>query len=135
MLVREGFAAADRGHCLAGISFKSQALFLAVYVARYLDLFWSFVSVYNTVAKIFFIASTAYTVYLVRYAATIRCRPRCPRSFPLFISRRLKFRATYDAEKDTLRVEYLLIPCALLALVFNYHFEPSEVRAVQRAMP
>ena len=38
-----------------------------MYVTRYLDLFWSFVSVYNTLAKIFFISATAYTVYLIRY--------------------------------------------------------------------
>lgn len=85
-------------------------------------------SVYNTVAKIFFITATAYTVYLVRCAP-----PAVPRLRGLTIAAlfRFKFRATYDAEKDTLRVEYLLIPCLLLALLFNYHFEPSEVRCAR----
>ena len=49
----------------AGISGKSQILFLVVFVSRYLDLFTSFISLYNTVMKMFFIASAAGTVYLM----------------------------------------------------------------------
>ena len=36
----------------AGISGKSQILFLVVFVTRYLDLVTNFVSVYNTVMKV-----------------------------------------------------------------------------------
>ena len=89
----------------AGISGKSQALFLAVFVSRYLDLLTNFVSVYNTVMKIFFIASAAGTVYL------------------MFV----KFKATYDGNHDTFRVEFLLGPVALLALVLNHEFSVMEV--------
>ena len=49
----------------AGISGKSQILFLVVFVTRYLDLLTSFISLYNTVMKIFFIGSAAGTVYLM----------------------------------------------------------------------
>ena len=49
----------------AGISGKSQILFLVVFVSRYLDLFISFISLYNTVMKLFFISSAAGTVYLI----------------------------------------------------------------------
>ena len=42
-------------------------MFFVVFVTRYLDLFWHFVSLYNTFAKIFFITATGYTLYLVRY--------------------------------------------------------------------
>ena len=49
----------------AGISGKSQILFLVVFVSRYLDLFTSFISLYNTVMKMFFISSAAGTVYLM----------------------------------------------------------------------
>ena len=49
----------------AGISGKSQALFLIVFVTRYLDLLTNFVSLYNTVMKLFFIGSAAGTVYLM----------------------------------------------------------------------
>ena len=89
----------------AGISGKSQALFLAVFVSRYLDLLTNFVSLYNTVMKIFFIASAAGTVYL------------------MFV----KFKATYDGNHDTFRVEFLLGPVALLALVLNHEFSVMEV--------
>ena len=49
----------------AGISGKSQILFLVVFVTRYLDLLTSFISLYNTVMKLFFIGSAAGTVYLM----------------------------------------------------------------------
>merc|ERR1712107_700396 len=77
----------------AGISGKSQILFLVVFVTRYLDLVTNFVSLYNTTMKIFFICSAAATVYLMYF----------------------KFKATYDGNHDTFRVEFLLAPTALLA--------------------
>merc|ERR1712241_564407 len=89
----------------AGISGKSQILFLVVFVTRYLDLVTNFVSVYNTVMKIFFIVSAAGTVYL------------------MFI----KFKATYDGNHDTFRVEFLLGPVAILALVLNHEFSVMEI--------
>ena len=48
----------------AGISFKSQALYLIVYVTRYLDLFTT-ASLYNIVFKILFIGAQGYIVYLM----------------------------------------------------------------------
>jgi len=89
----------------AGISGKSQALFLIVFISRYLDLVTNFVSVYNTVMKVFFIVSAAGTVYL------------------MFI----KFKATYDGNHDTFRVEFLLGPVAILALVLNHEFSVMEI--------
>ena len=89
----------------AGISGKSQALFLVVFVTRYLDLLTNFVSLYNTVMKLFFIGSAAGTVYLMYF----------------------KFKATYDGNHDTFRVEFLLGPCLLLALVVNHEFSIMEI--------
>jgi len=89
----------------AGISGKSQILFLVVFCSRYLDLVTSFISLYNTTMKIFFIASAAGTVYLM-FA---------------------KFKATYDGNHDTFRVEFLLGPCVLLALLLNHEFSPMEL--------
>ncbi|KAJ3296126.1 endoplasmic reticulum retention protein [Rhizoclosmatium sp. JEL0117] len=40
----------NQSRSAAGISFKSQALYLAVFVARYPDLFYKFFSLYNTVS-------------------------------------------------------------------------------------
>lgn len=57
-----------------------QEAYLIVFVCRYVDLFWSFVSVYNTsmlqkidnsfillsAMKVIFISSTAYLIFLMR---------------------------------------------------------------------
>jgi len=52
---------------VTGISFKTQALYVAVFCSRYLDLFtFDFISLYNVTMKIFFIGSSAYTLYLMR---------------------------------------------------------------------
>jgi len=88
-----------------GISFKTQALYVGVFVARYLDLFTDFVSVYNTIMKLFFIGSSTYILYLMR----------------------LRYRPTNDPSIDTFRLEYLLGPCTVLALIFNYKFTAIEI--------
>ncbi|KAJ3576554.1 hypothetical protein NP233_g341 [Leucocoprinus birnbaumii] len=88
-----------------GISFKTQALYVAVFVTRYLDLFWHYVSLYNSVMKLFFIASSCYTLYLMKD----------------------KFRPTNDPSIDTFKIEYLLGPCVLLSLIFNYKFTLTEI--------
>ena len=56
-------------------------LFAIVFITRYLDLFTSFISVYNTVMKVFFLVSSMGTVYLMY----------------------VKFKATYDHNHDTFR--------------------------------
>ena len=89
----------------AGISFKSQLLYLIVFVTRYLDLFTTFISVYNTAMKIVFIATAAYVLYLMR----------------------TKYKLTYDQEHDTFRVAFLLVMAAVLALVRPHRYTPLEV--------
>ena len=50
-----------------GISFKTQALYVLVFLTRYLDMFMGdFVSYYNTIMKLFFIGSSAYILYLMK---------------------------------------------------------------------
>jgi len=89
-----------------GISFKTQALYVVVFVTRYLDLFvGSWVSFYNTVMKLFFIGSSVYILYLMR----------------------VRFKATYDPNLDTFRVEYLIGPSLVLGLLFNYEFSLTEI--------
>ncbi|KAF7980107.1 hypothetical protein HWV62_39515 [Athelia sp. TMB] len=88
-----------------GLSFKTQAIYVTVFVARYLDLVYRWVSLYNFVMKIFFITSSVYILYLMRF----------------------KYRPTHDPSIDTFRLEYLLGPSALLALIFNYAFTPTEI--------
>lgn len=91
--------------CFVGISGKSQVLFAITYLSRYLDLFTTYVSLYNSVMKVVFISASLATVYL------------------MFV----KFRATYDRNSDSFRIEFLLIPCAILALLINHEFSVLEV--------
>ena len=37
-----------------------------MFITRYLDLFWDWVSLYNFLMKIFFIASSSYILYLMK---------------------------------------------------------------------
>ncbi|KAG0228790.1 endoplasmic reticulum retention protein [Actinomortierella wolfii] len=90
---------------VAGISFKTQALYATVFLTRYLDLFTNFVSLYNTVMKIFFIATSLYIVYLMKF----------------------KFRATNDPRLDTFQVQYLLLATGILALLINHQFTFQEI--------
>ena len=55
--------------------------------------------------QVFFIVSAAATVYLMY----------------------VKFRATYDGNHDSFRVEFLLAPVAILALVLNNQFTVMEI--------
>lgn len=50
-----------------GISFKTQALYVGIFVTRYLDLLYRWVSLYNFFMKVFFIGSSCYILYLMRY--------------------------------------------------------------------
>lgn len=88
-----------------GISGKSQVLYAIVFTTRYLDLFFSFVSYYNTIMKVVFIASTYATIVLIFW----------------------KFRATYDSEDDSFRAEVLVIPAAGLAVLVNHEFSVFEI--------
>jgi len=55
----------------AGISLRSHELFLMVFVTRYLDLFTTFYSLYNSFMKILYIVVTASIVYMIRYQPPI----------------------------------------------------------------
>ena len=50
-----------------GLSCKTQEIYLTVFLLRYMDIFWNFVSVYNSLMKIFFITSSALIIYAMRY--------------------------------------------------------------------
>ena len=53
---------------VAGISLKTLELYLLVFVTRYLDLFFSYISLYNTTMKMLYIGMSASVVYLIRFA-------------------------------------------------------------------
>ncbi|XP_051904488.1 ER lumen protein-retaining receptor 3-like [Hippocampus zosterae] len=94
-----------RSRSCAGISGKSQVLFALVFTTRYLDLFTIFISPYNTVMKVVFLALSYATVYMIY----------------------MRHRGTYDSENDSFRVEFLLVPVIGLSLLENYAFTPLEV--------
>eukprot|EP00730_Choanoeca_flexa_P001501 TRINITY_DN10663_c0_g1_i1.p2 TRINITY_DN10663_c0_g1~~TRINITY_DN10663_c0_g1_i1.p2 ORF type:complete len:214 (+),score=26.21 TRINITY_DN10663_c0_g1_i1:75-716(+) len=89
----------------AGISGKSQVLFSLVYLTRYLDLFTSYISMYNTVMKLLFISASCATVYLIY----------------------IRFKATYDGNHDTFRIELAIIPSLILAFIFHYNMSFFEL--------
>ncbi|KAJ6659733.1 hypothetical protein lerEdw1_018448 [Lerista edwardsae] len=90
---------------LKGISGKSQLLFALVFTTRYLDLFTAFISLYNTSMKLIYIACSYATVYLIY----------------------MKFKATYDGNHDTFRVEFLVVPVGGLSFLVNHDFSPLEI--------
>lgn len=63
-------------------------------------------SLYNTVMKIIFISTSAYTVYLMLN----------------------DYKPTHDPNLDTFKVQYLLAASAVLAILFPYKYTFSEVR-------
>ncbi|KAA0183271.1 hypothetical protein HAZT_HAZT002982 [Hyalella azteca] len=80
-------------------------MFALTFTARYLDLFTNFVSVYNSVMKVVYLAAAYATLYLMY----------------------VKFKATYDHNHDTFRLEFLILPAAGLALIINHEFSIIEV--------
>nr|XP_056712483.1 ER lumen protein-retaining receptor 2-like [Euleptes europaea] len=92
--------------CLcAGISGKNQLLFALVFTTHYLDLFTAFISFYNTSMKLIYIACSYATFYLIY----------------------MKFKATYDGNHETFRVEHLLVSVGRLSFLVNHDFTPLEI--------
>lgn len=85
----------------AGVSCRTQEIYAIVFICRYLDLLWTFISVYNSAMKSLFIVSTIYLIYLMRRQPPVA--------------------TTYDREKDSFRYElYLLPPCICLGVVTSH---------------
>jgi ER lumen protein retaining receptor len=95
----------------SGISIKTQELYLLVFVTRYLDLFTTFNSFYNTIMKILYISITAYIVYMVRGTEP--------------------FKSSYDRSHDSfLHWQFAVAPCAVLALVTTLAFTGFDIMEV-----
>jgi ER lumen protein retaining receptor len=85
-----------------------QELYAIVFICRYMDLLWSFVSIYNTVMKVIFITATIYLIHMMRFRV-----PVCQ---------------TYERETDSFPYElYLLGPCALMGLLTTEEYAISEI--------
>lgn len=83
---------------IAGISVRTHELFLLVFVTRYLDLFFTFYSLYNTLMKIVYIVSTASIVYTIKFQEPIK--------------------STYDRAQDSfLHWKFAVAPCGVIAFM------------------
>lgn len=91
----------------AGISLKTQELYAIVFVCRYLDIFTRYISLYNTIMKIIFLASAFAIVWYMRSHKVIR--------------------KTYDKDQDTFRHYILVLACLALAVFVPYKFTFQEV--------
>lgn len=77
---------------------RTHELFLLVFVTRYLDLFTTFYSLYNSVMKILYIGTTASIIYMIKYQ-----EPIC---------------SSYDKSQDTfLHWKFAVAPCAVISLI------------------
>lgn len=91
-----------------GVSCRMQEMYAIVFISRYLDLLWSFISVYNTVMKVIFITSTVYLVYLMRFKPPIS--------------------QTYERSTDSFQYElYCLGPALLLGILTTEEYAVTEI--------
>lgn len=90
---------------IAGLSLKTQILYVIVFVLRYLDLFTTYVSMYNTLMKLAFIGLSSYTVFVMvkKYPKTIR------------------------EDLDTFPAKYLAGAAAVTAVVFTHAYTFREL--------
>uniref|UniRef100_T1GPW3 ER lumen protein-retaining receptor n=1 Tax=Megaselia scalaris TaxID=36166 RepID=T1GPW3_MEGSC len=65
----------------------------------------TYISLYNSLMKLIFLAASGATVYMMY----------------------VKFKATYDHNHDSFRIEFLLAPAAILALLINHEFTVMEI--------
>jgi ER lumen protein retaining receptor len=83
-----------------GVSIKTQELYLIVFITRYLDLFTTYYSYYNSMMKILYISATAYIIYMVKGTEP--------------------FKSTFDKAHDSfLHYQFAVAPCVVLAVVTN----------------
>ncbi|CDK27060.1 unnamed protein product [Kuraishia capsulata CBS 1993] len=95
----------EKGKTTSGISLKTQILYVVVFVTRYLDLLTTYVSLYNSLMKIFFIASSVYVVWLMTS----------------------KYNKKFKEDQDVFPVKYLVGGSFVMSLLFHYKFTFSEI--------
>lgn len=95
----------DRNKSINGLSIKTQALYCLVFLTRYLNVLTKYISLYNTLMKLFFIGSSIYTVYIMV----------------------TKYRKTFKEDIDTFPVRYLIGGSAVMSLIFTNKYTLAEV--------
>lgn len=89
-----------------GLSYKTQEIFLVVFLSRYLDIIFGWKSLYAFLMKIIFISVTSYTIYLMRFKK------------PYYLS--------YDRESDSFPHYYLYIVSLFLAIIIHKSLNPID---------
>jgi len=85
----------------------ARKLYALVFITRYLDLFFNFISIYNTTMKLIFISTACMIIWYMRFHKVVS--------------------QTYDKEQDTFRYVFLIAPSLTLALLLNHEFTVTEV--------
>lgn len=92
----------------AGISLKTQELYVIVFLSRYLDLFTRYYSFYNVAMKLVFIGTSMAIIWYMRHHKVVK--------------------QTYNKDEDSFRHYLLILPSFLLALLIHRSFNVIEVR-------
>lgn len=96
----------------SGISCRTHELYLIVFVTRYLDLFTTFYSVYNSCMKVLYVVSTAAIIYTIKYKEPIA--------------------STYDKAQDSfLHYRFAVLPCAIVALITHLIGSKFSIRPIE----
>ncbi|KAF9618409.1 hypothetical protein IFM89_001132 [Coptis chinensis] len=98
----------------SGISLKTQELYAMVFLARYLDLFTDYISIYNTGMKIIFILSSLAIVWCMRMHRVVK--------------------RSYDKELDTFRHYILIAGSFVLAIFLHKKFTVQEPLASSNSL-
>nr|XP_043611036.1 ER lumen protein-retaining receptor A [Erigeron canadensis] len=91
----------------SGISLKTQELYAVVFIARYLNLFTIVISVYNSVMKVVFIATSLAIVYYMRWHPAVK--------------------RSYDRDLDSFKYQFLVLFAFILALFVHDKFTVLEI--------
>ena len=92
------------------LSYRTQEIYLIVFLSRYMDIFLYFISLYNLTFKIMFISATCYIIYLIRFA-----KPYC---------------LAYDKNTDSLN-HYLYIYPSALILTILFHMNSNYYKTFE----
>eukprot|EP01060_Flectonema_neradi_P031458 TRINITY_DN4777_c3_g1_i1.p1 TRINITY_DN4777_c3_g1~~TRINITY_DN4777_c3_g1_i1.p1 ORF type:complete len:227 (+),score=29.06 TRINITY_DN4777_c3_g1_i1:99-779(+) len=84
----------------SGLSLKSQFAYAVVFTTRYLPTLYYTRSYYLLVMKLFFLLTSWFIVYLMRF--------------------KVPWRASYDAKQDSFKMRYLFLTAAVMAIFFHY---------------
>ena len=94
-----------------GISLKTQVLYALVFLTRYMDLLmFHWISLYNTLMKLFFIGSSVYIVVLIQ-----SFQKKNPIAYKEMVM------------NDTFKIQFLLIGASIMSLIFHHRFTLIEL--------